>query len=72
MFSPSVSLPLIDWSGSGLYASNCFTMRAVRASYALRSSAVHQFLRLPSASYWLPESSKPCDISCPITTPMPP
>ena len=49
-----------------------FAMQSVRSSNAFRSSGVHQFARLPSASNLLPWSSKPCVYSWPITTPIPP
>ena len=47
-------------------------MQSVRSWKAVRSSGVHQFSRLPSASNLLPWSSKPCVYSWPITTPIPP
>ena len=74
MFSPTVSAPLTWCSGSpaGVNASYWAISAFARRSNSARSSGSHQSVRLPSPSYLLPWSSKPCPISCPITAPIPP
>ena len=67
MFSPSVSRPLTCRSSTATQASYCLASLSVLALKRARSSSVHQFFRLPSASERLPWSSKPWVISWPIT-----
>ncbi len=72
MFSPMVSAPLMCAPGRISIASYCEprVLEAARKRWA--SAAVHQSASLPWESNLRPSSSKPCDISWPITAPMAP
>mmetsp|Transcript_4441 Transcript_4441/g.16446 ORF Transcript_4441/g.16446 Transcript_4441/m.16446 type:complete len:211 (-) Transcript_4441:1443-2075(-) len=48
------------------------TITLARVTKFSLSSLAHQSFMFPSASNFLPWSSKPCVISCPITAPIPP
>src|SRR5690606_21248145 len=72
IFSPLVNLPLTKEPFTGSYSSYCAASCDTFASKFLRSASVHQFFRFPSPSNLEPPSSKPCEISCPITAPIPP
>ena len=54
MFSLSVSCPLTCRSGNGAYALYSATSFADASLKCARSSGVHQFVKRPSASNWLP------------------
>ena len=74
-FSGYTVLDGVHLKGELTQGENIADLGGLKISYAalqLALAGVHQSVRLPAASYCRPRSSKPCVISWPITTPMPP